>query len=146
SFHHFNNEIFILHNRAKGSTENSTGLAEIKRLMLKHGVSAHSFSTSGSEGENMNDKEHVEVIMRCKEHIARGDVFQIVPSRCFTQAFQGDDFQVYRILRSINPSPYLFYFDYGDYRLFGSSPEAQIVVSNGKASIYPIAGTYRRSV
>ncbi len=80
-----------------------------------------------------------------KEHCYRGDVFQIVLSRQYSQEFTGDEFNVYRALRSINPSPYLFYFDYGSYKLFGSSPEAQIVVKGGKAYINPIAGTFRRT-
>jgi len=79
------------------------------------------------------------------KHCFRGDVFQIVLSRRFTQGFKGDEFNVYRALRSINPSPYLFYFDYGSFKIFGSSPEAQIQIKNGEASIYPIAGTFRRS-
>src|SRR5690606_18500030 len=80
-----------------------------------------------------------------KEHCQRGDVFQLVLSRRFTQNFKGDEFNVYRALRSINPSPYLFYFDYGNFKIFGSSPEAQLVVKDGKAEIHPIAGTYKRT-
>jgi anthranilate synthase component 1 len=75
----------------------------------------------------------------------RGDVFQIVLSRRFQQGFSGDEFNVYRALRHINPSPYLFFFDYGDYRLMGSSPEAQLIIRNGKAVVHPIAGTFRRT-
>src|SRR5690606_32313259 len=78
-------------------------------------------------------------------HILRGDVFQIVPSRAYGQAFLGDEFNVYRCLRSINPSPYLFYFDYGSFKLFGSSPEAQITIKNNTANIFPIAGTFKRT-
>jgi anthranilate synthase component 1 len=78
-------------------------------------------------------------------HCFRGNVFQVVLSRRFEQAYRGDEFNVYRALRSINPSPYLFYFDYGDYKLMGSSPEAQIIVRDGKATIHPIAGTFRRT-
>ncbi|MCB0693459.1 MAG: anthranilate synthase component I family protein, partial [Saprospiraceae bacterium] len=70
------------------------------------------------------------------------DVFQIVFSRQFEQDYQGDDLQVYRALRSINPSPYLFYFDFGNYRMFGSSPEAQLIVRDRQAEIHPIAGTF----
>jgi anthranilate synthase component 1 len=80
-----------------------------------------------------------------KEHCFRGDVFQIVLSRRFTSGFKGDESNVYRALRSINPSPYLFYFDYGNFKIFGSSPEAQLQVQKGKAHIFPIAGTFRRS-
>jgi anthranilate synthase component 1 len=78
-------------------------------------------------------------------HCHRGDVFQIVLSRRFRQGFRGDEFNVYRALRSINPSPYLFFFDYGDYRLMGSSPESQLIIAGGKAIVHPIAGTFRRT-
>lgn len=85
------------------------------------------------------------MVSRGKEHCYRGDVFQIVLSRQFSQRFSGDEFNVYRALRSINPSPYLFFFDYGDYKIFGSSPEAQLKVQKGKAFINPIAGTFKRT-
>ena len=85
------------------------------------------------------------MVVKAKGHCARGDVFQLVLSRRFSQGFSGDEFNVYRALRSINPSPYLFYFDYGTYKLFGSSPEAQLVIRDQKASLNPIAGTYKRS-
>jgi anthranilate synthase component 1 len=93
----------------------------------------------------MSDNAYKSMVTRGKEHCHRGDVFQVVLSRQFTQKYKGDDFNVYRTLRSINPSPYLFYFDYGNYKLFGSSPEAQLRIENGKAFINPIAGTFRRS-
>ncbi len=80
-----------------------------------------------------------------KEHCFRGDVFQLVLSRRFFQNFKGDEFNVYRTLRSINPSPYLFFFDYGDFKIFGSSPEAQLIVQDGKAEIHPIAGTFKKT-
>ena len=87
----------------------------------------------------------MDMVEKMKQHIYRGDVFQIVPSRPYSKAFLGDEFNVYRALRSINPSPYLFYFDYGNFRIFGSSPEAQITVKNGVANIFPIAGTIKRT-
>ena len=85
------------------------------------------------------------MVKKAKYHCQRGDVFQLVLSRRFIQEFKGDEFNVYRALRSINPSPYLFYFDYGDFKIFGSSPEAQLVVEEGKAEIHPIAGTFKRT-
>jgi anthranilate synthase component I len=103
------------------------------------------FKTSGQEESNFTEDEYRSAIEQCKSHIMRGDVFQIVPSRRFVQGYSGDDFQLYRALRSINPSPYLYYFDYEDYRIFGSSPEAQIVIRKGEASIFPLAGTFRRT-
>ena len=87
----------------------------------------------------------MDIVEKMKKHILRGDVFQIVPSRAYNQEFSGDEFNVYRCLRSINPSPYLFYFDYGSFKLFGSSPEAQITIKNGAANIFPIAGTFKRT-
>lgn len=85
------------------------------------------------------------MVTKGKDHCYRGDVFQIVLSRQFSQTFKGDEFNVYRALRHINPSPYLFYFDYGNYRLMGSSPESQLIIENGEANINPIAGTFRRT-
>ena len=93
----------------------------------------------------MNDEQVKEIVETCIKHCLRGDVFQIVPSRRFSQGFKGDDFQVYRALRSVNPSPYLFYFDYEQYHIFGASPEKQIKIDGDIAEIHPIAGTFRRS-
>lgn len=105
----------------------------------------YKFSTQNGEETNVTDDEYKEMVATGKEHCLRGDVFQIVLSRGFSQQFTGDDFNVYRALRSINPSPYLFYFDFGSFKLFGSSPEAQIKTENGKAYINPIAGTFKRT-
>ena len=125
----------------------STGLSidEFAECAFQGKVSNTHFKNTGGEQSNLTDSEYITVINKCKEHIQRGDVFQIVPSRQYRQRFQGDDFKVYRALRSINPSPYLFYLDLGDYRIFGSSPEAQIIIRDKKASTWPIAGTYRRT-
>jgi anthranilate synthase component I len=103
------------------------------------------FSTKGNEESNLTDESFLQKIETGKQHCFLGDVFQVVLSRKFRQQFKGDEFNVYRALRSINPSPYLFYFDYGDFKIFGSSPEAQLTISEGKATINPIAGTFRRT-
>ncbi|MDH6209489.1 anthranilate/para-aminobenzoate synthase component I [Chryseobacterium sp. BIGb0186] len=87
----------------------------------------------------------MELVDKAQKHCKRGDVFQLVLSRRFEQKFKGDEFNVYRALRNINPSPYLFFFDYGNYKLFGSSPESQLIIKNNKAIIHPIAGTFKRS-
>src|SRR5690606_4839786 len=87
-------------------------------------------------------KQHVEL---AKKHCHRGDVFQLVLSRRISQRFKGDEFNVYRALRSVNPSPYLFYFDFGNFKIFGSSPEAQLIVKNNKDEIHPIAGTFKHT-
>ncbi len=101
--------------------------------------------TTGKEYSNMTDEDYIKMVERGKYHCQRGDVFQIVLSRKFHTEYTGDDINLYRALRSVNPSPYLFYFDYGDFRIFGSSPEAQLVIKEGRAEIHPIAGTFRRT-
>ena len=98
-----------------------------------------------NETENMTDEAYIEMVKKEFKVVLRGDVFQIVLSRRFQQKFTGDEFNVYRALRSVNPSPYLFYFDYGDYKLMGSSPESQLIIKNGKAIVHPIAGTFKRT-
>jgi anthranilate synthase component 1 len=103
------------------------------------------FSKEGAVKTNLEDNAFKEQVALAKKHCQRGDVFQLVLSKRFSQGFKGDEFNVYRALRSINPSPYLFFFDYGDFKIFGSSPEAQIIVKDEKAEIHPIAGTYKRT-
>ncbi|MGW8314873.1 MAG: anthranilate synthase component I family protein, partial [Bacteroidales bacterium] len=117
----------------------------VASLLHNRNIATYGFDVSGEEISNLTDEDYRKMVERGKAHCFRGDVFQIVLSRQFSQAFKGDEFNVYRALRSINPSPYLFYFDYGNYKLFGSSPEAQIEVKGGKAYINPIAGTFRRT-
>ncbi|HMO17661.1 MAG TPA: anthranilate synthase component I family protein [Oligoflexia bacterium] len=153
---HFKSELYITRNvlpeiEMEGQEEDEIecsvkeSLKSISRIIFQGRTGVSSFRASGERTSNFTDKEHIEIIEKCKKHIQRGDIFQIVPSRRFSQNFSGDDFLVYRALRAINPSPYLFYFDLGDYRLFGSSPEALLTVSNGRASSYPIAGTVPRT-
>lgn len=103
------------------------------------------FHCAEESTSNFTDEEYVDVIEKCQWHIRRGDVFQMVPSRRYSTSFSGDEFNVYRMLRSINPSPYLFYFDFGSFKIFGSSPEAQLIVRDGEARLFPIAGTYKRT-
>ena len=114
-------------------------------LATNSGIKLGSFKLDSETTSLMTDQDYIDSILRCKKHISRGDVFQIVPSRKFKTKYSGDDFQVYRQLRRINPSPYLFYCDFNSYRLMGSSPEAQLVVRDKKATISPIAGTYKRT-
>lgn len=121
------------------------GLETLEIFVKTPKFSTNSFKTTGEEKTNIVDDAMREIIATCQKHCLRGDVFQIVPSRRFSKEFSGDDFNVYRALRSINPSPYLFYFDGGDYHIFGSSPEKQIYIKDGMAEIHPIAGTFRRT-
>ena len=120
-------------------------LEEIEILLNAKNSSQFSFEKVGQKSSNLTDEQFVDFVKKGKEHCYRGDVFQLVLSRRFSQGFKGDEFNVYRTLRSINPSPYLFFFDYGDFKIFGSSPEAQLIVQNEKAEIHPIAGTFRRT-
>ena len=144
AFNHFRNEVHVVENLVHGETR-SEGHEDFLHAAFDGRVPTFPFSLVGEEKPLMSDSEFVSLIEVCKSHIARGDVFQIVPSRRYVQEFEGDDFQVYRALRSINPSPYLFFGDFGSYRLFGSSPEAQILVKGTTAGIYPIAGTTKRT-
>lgn len=145
SIDHHTNRISLLENRYADSGVNDNGFDPEQYLSASGSGAAYGFKTDAEERSNLTDHEYLEMVRKCQQHIKRGDVFQIVPSRRFIQSFTGDEFNVYRSLRSINPSPYLFYFDYGGFRLFGSSPETQLMVRDRKASIFPIAGTYRRS-
>lgn len=140
---HFSNELSLFEH-AVGNRP-GIGLERLRQIIFSNRFATYSFSKAGAEKSNFTDAEFLRVIEKGKEHCYRGDVFQIVLSRRFECDFRGDEFNVYRALRSINPSPYLFYFDYGSFKLMGSSPEAQLQVKGGKAYIYPIAGTFRRS-
>jgi anthranilate synthase component 1 len=141
---HFKNELYIFHNQIDEEND-STGIDKIHDLIKNKNFPEYSFQSKAEEQSNLTNEGFIAIVEKMKQHIYRGDVFQIVPSRAFSKQFTGDEFNVYRALRSINPSPYLFYFDYGDFRIFGSSPEAQITIKNRKATIYPIAGTFKRS-
>lgn len=142
AINHFKDELTVLENIPEGQ---SSKMAQMDRLLRSQKFGTHRFTLDGGETSNLSDEQFKELVTIGKHHCQIGDVFQIVFSRQFAQQFQGDEFNVYRVLRSINPSPYLFYFDCGSYRIFGSSPEAQMVIRNGVASVNPIAGTYRRS-
>ena len=113
-------------------------------LSMPH-YSTKPFKLTSEEITNYTDDEMRVIINECIKHCLRGDVFQIVPSRRFSRTFEGDDFQIYRALRSVNPSPYMFYFDYENYHIFGASPEKQIAIKGNMAEIHPIAGTMRRT-
>ena len=143
AFHPFTNELILQENVFQG--EQAHGFEYLEKIITKQIIPVFSFSPEGAESSNITDEEYMQMVAQGKKHCFRGDVFQIVLSRQFRQAYTGDEFNVYRALRSINPSPYLFYFDYGSYKLFGSSPEAQIKILGQKAIINPIAGTFKRT-
>lgn len=140
---HFKNEVTLFKNTFNGDEDED--LTKMEYLVQNKNFPEYSFKTTGEEHSNLTDQGFMDIVDKMKTHILRGDVFQIVPSRAFKQGFLGDEFNVYRCLRSINPSPYLFYFDYGSFKLFGSSPEAQITIKDNVANIFPIAGTFKRT-
>ena len=136
----FNNEANLI-----SHSGNKNKIDEIEKLIKGGKTNEFSFKLNGKLESNLTDDEFLNMVDNGIKHCYRGDVFQIVLSRKFSQKFSGDEFCVYRQLRSINPSPYLFYFDYGSFKIFGSSPEAQLVIKDKKAEIHPIAGTFKRS-
>jgi len=141
AINHFKNEAYIFCH----STDNKNNITEIEKLIQNKNFASYPFTKIESVTSNLTDSDFRENVVLAKKHCQRGNVFQLVLSRKFIQKFKGDEFNVYRALRSINPSPYLFYFDYGDFKIMGSSPEAQLVIKNKKAEIHPIAGTFRRT-
>lgn len=141
---HFKNELYIFEHKVQ-PFEKKGKIGYIESLINANVNPQFTFETTGEEFSNYSDDEFLKIITEGKKHCQRGDVFQIVLSRRFSQRFMGDEFNVYRALRSVNPSPYLFYFDYGSFKIFGSSPESQLVIHENKASIYPIAGTFKRT-
>ena len=146
AINHFKNESYLFKHHCENLKNDARmRLDEVSDLISSQNFSTFTFTPNNDETSNCSDEEYLEMIRAAKSHCKRGDVFQLVLSREFSQTFSGDDFNLYRALRSVNPSPYLFYFDYGNFKIFGSSPEAQIIVKNGHAQIHPIAGTFRRT-
>lgn len=144
AINHFNNELTIIENLLEGEDSKMDG---IEKILLNNNLAVYDFMTVGEQQSDISDEDFRQMVRRGKEECQKGNVFQIVLSRRFHQKFRGDDFMLYRNLRSINPSPYLYYFNFGDFRIFGSSPEAHLIVDakTRRAHIMPIAGTFRRT-
>lgn len=146
---HFKDELYLFEHTytpdGQEVVQSEDGLEHLEFFVKNPKMTSSKFKVSSDEETNINDDDMRDIINKCIGHCLRGDVFQIVPSRRFSRKFEGDDFNVYRALRSINPSPYLFYFDFNGYKIFGSSPEKQIYIKDGMAEIHPIAGTFRRT-
>lgn len=141
AINHFKNEAYLFAH----CFDTDNNIPELEQVLKVRNFASYNFTKEGAVKTNLEDTEFKDQVALAKKHCQRGDVFQLVLSRRFSQSFKGDEFNVYRALRSINPSPYLFFFDYGDFKIFGSSPEAQIIVKDEKAEIHPIAGTYKRT-
>ena len=142
AFNHYKDEYYVVENIVEGA---QSEIERVLDLLESRLYSTFSFEALGEENSNLSDAGYKNLVTLGKHHCQIGDVFQIVFSRQYSRKFKGDEFQVYRVLRSINPSPYLFYFDLGSYKIMGSSPEAQMVIKDGLAEVNPIAGTYRRT-
>ncbi len=142
AINHFKDELYLCENKMAG-IESEVGVVE--SLIRSKDVPVYPFGVKGGETSNITNEAYIEMVKKGIQSCFRGDVFQIVLSRRFQQSFTGDELNVYRALRNINPSPYLFFFDYGDYKLMGSSPESQLIIKNGTAVVHPIAGTFKRT-
>lgn len=142
AINHHNDEMFLIENKIDGL---KSEVAVVENLIQQKNAPIFPFEKAGAEESNLTDEEYRDSVETAKKHCFRGDVFQLVLSRRFQQKFVGDEFNVYRALRNINPSPYLFFFDYGDYKLMGSSPESQLIIKDNRAIIHPIAGTFKRT-
>lgn len=141
-FNHHGDTMNLIELLAEGEDDH---FDEVERLLNSPNAPAFDFHAVGPCTSTLTDEEHKANIRQCIRHCLRGDVFQIVPSRRFVQRYEGDDLRLYRSLRSINPSPYLFYFDFGGFRIFGSSPETHCCIRGREAYIDPIAGTVPRT-
>lgn len=145
-FDHFQDKLFFFEYQSSAqNTGDDFGINHLLNIIENKKIISSCFQAKGKEHSNYSDEQFLEIIKKGIWHCQRGDVFQVVLSRKFFQEFEGDEWNVYRVLRSINPSPYLFYFSYDGFKIFGSSPEAQIIIKGDEAVIYPIAGTFRRS-
>lgn len=144
AINHFNNELTIIENSLQGE---QSDIAMVENILRNNNLATYRFKALGCEHSDISDQMYKQMVKRGKEECRKGNVFQIVLSRRFSRSFEGDDFMLYRTLRSVNPSPYLYYFNVGDFRIFGSSPEAHLVVDSKRntAHINPIAGTFRRT-
>ena len=144
-FDHFKNELYITQNEINNEINSLDKINSIHQLIQINNLPNFNFEAIGTESSNLSNQAYKKMVSKGIESAKKGDTFQLILSREFRQKYKGDDFNLYRCLRSINPSPYLFYFDYGDFKIMGSSPEAQLRVDNNKAYIDPIAGTVLRS-
>lgn len=141
-FNHFTDEITLMELLEEDGT---SSLDKVESLINQRNFATYNFFIEGAERSTITDEQYRQFVRKGVEYCLRGDIYQIVLSRRFVQPFSGDDFKVYRALRSVNPSPYLFYFDFGGFRIFGSSPETHCKIQGAHISIDPIAGTTKRT-
>ncbi|SMO70989.1 anthranilate synthase component 1 [Saccharicrinis carchari] len=142
AFDHFTNQLNLIENLPENEESKWVSIMD---LLYNRTVPGFKFQPDGNEVSNNTDEEYIDMVKKGIDHCFKGDVFQLVLSRQFKRKYIGDEFNVYRALRNINPSPYLYFFDYGGYKILGSSPEAQLIIDKGEATINPIAGTFKRT-
>ena len=142
---HFHDRLYLIENAPLGGDDSESRMDDVVTAIRRPVQPDFPFRLSGPESSTMTDEGYLALVEKARAHCQRGDVFQLVLSRRFSTPFRGDEFSVYRELRSVNPSPYLFFFDFGEYKVFGSSPEAQLVIRDQTARIDPIAGTVPRT-
>ena len=139
---HLSNELTLVENIPSGD---ESRIDAFKNILSVNNISTFQFHKIGEEYTDISDEEQKAQIATGIDLCKKGILSQIVISKKYHQKFEGDEFNVYRSLRSINPSPYLFYFDFGAFKIFGSSPETHCKVKANKVTIDPIAGTYFRT-
>lgn len=141
-FDHLTRRVALLHD---GSAAERESLRQKVIRLLRGAIpkDGNTIKTSPAAG-SMTDKQFAERVKSCKEYIAAGDIYQIVLSVLFRGESNVPPFEVYRALRLLNPSPYMFYLEFGDLKVVGSSPEALVKLNGRAASLRPIAGTVPR--
>ncbi len=142
AFDHLTRRVAVLHDGPEHERE-ALRKEVIERLRGPVPRHEHAITTSVAEA-SLSEDEYKHRVEACKEYIAAGDIYQIVLSVLFKGRTDVPPFEVYRALRLLNPSPYMFYFDFDDLKVVGSSPEALVKLNHGIASLRPIAGTLPR--
>jgi anthranilate synthase component 1 len=149
TFDHVRQRIEISHSEGNGAAQRL--LDEIRALTARAVMPAHAAAAQAKPAyeqpvASMSEAQFTNIVAKAKEHIAAGDIFQVVLSIAFEGKTNLHPYQVYRALRHLNPSPYLYFIDFGDYQVIGSSPEALVRLENKQILVRPIAGTRARGI
>jgi anthranilate synthase component 1 len=141
-FDHLTRRVALLHDGPEA--ERKALRSDVIRLMRGAVPNGNGFVTTSAPEASFSEQEFCERVVACKEYIASGDIYQIVMSVLFRGRSDVAPFEVYRALRLLNPSPYMFFLEFGDLKVVGSSPEALVKLNGDTASLRPIAGTLPR--
>lgn len=128
----------------KTEEELEAKVARLEKQLYQPQVQSLEETLSISFRPTVEKQRFIEMVETAKEYIRKGDIFQVVLSQTFETEYSGNPFALYRKLRATNPSPYMFYMDFGQYTVFGTSPESLVKVRNGTVTTNPIAGTKPR--